>query len=162
MFILNTGGTFNKRYNPATGTLDVPFDNRALEMIASRFTYNPTIAGAVYKDSVDFTGDDRKMIANIVMESVEKKIVIIHGTDTMHLSAAYFSEIFEDRVIVFTGSMVPYEIDNVEATANFAMALGYAEAQSENGVYICMQGVVGKHDSIEKNRTLGRFEFVQG
>ena len=31
--VLNTGGTFNKRYNPLTGNLDVPSDNLALDKI---------------------------------------------------------------------------------------------------------------------------------
>jgi L-asparaginase len=80
----------------------------------------------------------------------------------MHLSAAYFSAIFEDRIIVLTGAMVPYEIDAIEATANFAMALGYAEAMETEGVYICMQGLVGPWESIVKNKTLGRFEIAEG
>ncbi len=31
--IINTGGTFNKRYNPIKGQLEVPKDNKALEKI---------------------------------------------------------------------------------------------------------------------------------
>ncbi len=161
MLILNTGGTFNKRYNSITGTLDVPYDNRAVEEIASRFVNDLTIAGVLYKDSLDFTSDDRKMIADIILASTEKEIVIVHGTDTMHLTAAYLSALIEDRVVVLTGSMMPYEIDALEATANFSMALGYAQGQSDYGVYICMQGLVGPWESIEKNRASGRFEIVQ-
>ena len=161
MLILNTGGTFNKRYNAITGTLDIPYDNRAIEAITSRFTYNPTVAGVVYKDSLEFTSDDRKIIADIILASTEKEIVIVHGTDTMHLTAAYLSALIEDRVVVLTGAMVPYEIDAIEATSNFSMALGYAHAMSENGVFICMHGFVGPWDTLEKNRTLGRFEIVE-
>ncbi len=161
MFILNTGGTFNKRYDPISGALVVPYDNAALDAIVSRFSSEITIAGALYKDSLEFTSDDRAMMANIVMASDEKKVLIIHGTDTMQHSAAYFSELFEDRVILFTGAMVPYEIDEVEATANFSMAYGYLQAQSEPGVYIAMQGLIAPWDQIEKNRELGRFEIVQ-
>ncbi len=161
MLILNTGGTFNKRYNPITGTLDVPYDNRAVEEIISRFAYNPTVAGVLYKDSLEFTSDDRKMIADIILASTEKEIVIIHGTDTMHLTAAYLSALIEDKVVVLTGAMVPYEIDKLEATANFSMALGYAQAQSDHGIYICMQGLVRSWEKLEKNRTSGRFEIVQ-
>jgi L-asparaginase len=162
MFILNTGGTFNKRYDPISGHLSVPYDNQALESIVSRFASEVTIAGAIYKDSLEFTRDDRAMMANIVMASDEKKVLIIHGTDTMRHSAAYFSELFEDRVIVFTGAMVPYEIDSVEATANFAMAMGYLQAEHKAGVYICMQGLIAPWEHIEKNRATGRFEIVQG
>ncbi len=31
--VLNTGGTFNKRYNPIKGQLEVPSDNIALDKI---------------------------------------------------------------------------------------------------------------------------------
>ena len=31
--IINTGGTFNKRYNPIKGQLEVPSDNIALDKI---------------------------------------------------------------------------------------------------------------------------------
>jgi len=161
MLILNTGGTFNKRYNPLSGAMEVPFDNAAIDAIVSRFTCKFDIAGVLYKDSMEFTNDDRKMIADIILASQERCIVIIHGTDTMHLTAAYLDALLEDRVVVLTGAMVPYEVDTVEATANFAMALGYAQAQSHEGVYICMQGLCAPWDRIEKNREQGRFERVQ-
>ncbi len=161
MLILNTGGTFNKRYNPLSGAMEVPFDNAAIDAIVSRFTCKFDIAGVLYKDSVEFTNEDRKMIADIILASHEKRIVIVHGTDTIHLTAAYLDALLEDRVVVLTGAMVPYEIDAVEATANFSMALGYADAQRCDGVYICMQGLCVPWDRIEKNRELGRFEIVQ-
>ncbi len=161
MLILNTGGTFNKRYNPVSGLLEVPFDNAAIESIAARFTCQYNVAGVLYKDSAAFTHDDRKMIADIILASSEREIVVVHGTDTMHLSAAYLSTILEDRVVVLTGAMVPYEIDAVEATANFSMALGFAQAVPTCGVYICMQGLAMPWDRVVKNRESGRFEIVQ-
>ena len=33
MLILNTGGTFNKRYNPISGELEVAYDNLAVESV---------------------------------------------------------------------------------------------------------------------------------
>ena len=33
--IINTGGTFNKRYNPIKGALEVPNDNISLDKIIS-------------------------------------------------------------------------------------------------------------------------------
>ncbi len=161
MLILNTGGTFNKRYNPLSGVLEVPFDNMAIDAIASRFTCKLEIAGVLYKDSIAFTQDDRKMIADIILASHESTIVIVHGTDTMHLTAAYLDALLDDRVVVLTGAMVPYEIDTVEATANFSMALGYAQATTQAGIYICMQGLVAPWEEIEKNRETCRFERVQ-
>ncbi|MEA3373894.1 MAG: asparaginase domain-containing protein [Campylobacterota bacterium] len=161
MLILNTGGTFNKRYNPLTGMMEVPYDNRAVEKILNVFAYDIEMAGAIYKDSLDMTMDDRKMIASIILASKEKKFVVVHGTDTMHLSAAFMHELLEDQVVVFTGAMIPFEIDPLEATANLAMAIGHAQSQNEGGAYICMQGSVAPHDQLLKNRQTGKFEFVE-
>ena len=158
MLILNSGGTFNKRYNPLSGELEVPVDNYALERILESFTTLPALAGVVYKDSLEMMMDDRKMIADIIFHSSEKKFVIIHGTDTIKITAEFLAEIFEDRIIVLTGAMKPFEIDNVEASLNFGMAMGFAKACEKNGVYICMSGLVEPWEKMEKNRVLGRFE----
>ena len=160
MLILNSGGTFNKRYNKIEGTLDVPYDNKAIEQIlkSTHGIYNQ--AGVVYKDSLEMTFEDRKMIANIISESEEKTFIIIHGTDTMHLTAEFLSEVFDDRVIIITGAMKPFEIDNIEATLNLGIAIGFSHAKPQNDVYITMNGVLAPWNKIEKNRALGRFEIV--
>ena len=158
MLVLNTGGTFNKRYNPITGELEVPMDNYALERMMVDFTQKPPLSGVVYKDSLEIDIADRKMIADIIFHSSEKEFVLIHGTDTMEITAEFLSEIFEDRVIVLTGAMKPFEVDEVEASLNYGMALGFAMGCKENGVYICMNGYVKPWDQIRKNKALGRFE----
>ncbi len=161
MLILNSGGTFNKRYDPVSGKLEVPYDNRALESILKSTHKSYQLAGVVYKDSLDMDTNDRKMIANIIFESNEKAFVIVHGTDTMHITAEFLAEIFEDRVIILTGAMKPFEIDNIEASLNMGMAIGYANAQKQNGVYICMNGLTLPWNQIDKNREMGRFELVR-
>ena len=162
MLILNTGGTFNKRYNPINGEMEVPFDNAAVEKIVSTFSYDVELAGLIYKDSLDMDAEDRKMIAKIISASTDMHFIIIHGTDTMHLTAAFLDEVMDDKIIICTGAMVPFEIDPVEATANLAMALGFAKVQQEPGVYICMQGSVAEHKIVVKNKVLGKFELVEG
>jgi len=162
MLILNTGGTFNKRYNPINGEMEVPYDNFAAEQILSKFTYDVEMAGLIYKDSLDMDSEDRKMMAKIISASDQTHFIIIHGTDTMGLTASFLDEVLDDKVIILTGSMVPFEIDPVEATSSLSMALGYAKAQENPGVYICMQGSVGEYDRLIKNKKLGKFELVQG
>jgi L-asparaginase len=155
MIIINTGGTFNKRYDPITGELTVPFDNIAVEAILGRFTYDVEVAGLLYKDSLEMSAEDRKMMADVILASEKKTFVIVHGTDT-----AFLAELVKDRIVILTGAMVPFSIDPVEATANLAMALGFAEAGPEPGVYVCMQGIVAPHEMIRKNRESGKFERV--
>ena len=161
MLILNSGGTFNKRYNKLNGELEVPYDNLAIEKILQSADLKFDIAGVMYKDSLDMTIDDRKILANIIMESKDDTFIIVHGTDTMHLSAEFLSEIFDDRKIIFVGSMKPFEIDNIEASLNLGIAIGFAKVIKEFGVYICMSGHVETWDNIEKNRKFGNFEIVR-
>ena len=158
MLILNSGGTFNKRYNMLTGELEVPVDNYAVERILESFADKPPLAGVVYKDSLEMDMNDRKMIADIIFHSSEREFVIVHGTDTMEISAEFLSEIFEDRLIVLTGAMKPFEIDNVEASLNLGLAIGFAKGCEKNGVYICMNGYIESWERIKKNKQLGRFE----
>ncbi|SFV50918.1 asparaginase [hydrothermal vent metagenome] len=158
MLILNSGGTFNKRYNMITGELEVPVDNYAIERILESFEIKPSLAGVVYKDSLEMNMDDRKMIADIIYHSTEREFIIVHGTDTMDITAEFLAEIFDDRVIILTGAMKPFEIDKIEASLNLGVAIGFARATSKAGVYICMNGYVEAHEKIKKNRTLGRFE----
>jgi len=161
MLILNSGGTFNKRYNQINGELEVPYDNYAIEKILESIDGNYDLAGVVYKDSLEMDVNDRKMLANIIMESKDDTFIIIHGTDTMHETAEFLSEIFEDRKIILTGAMKPFEIDKIESSINLGIAIGFCQAKEQNGVYICMNGYVGMWDTIVKNRVKGKFELVK-
>lgn len=161
MLILNTGGTFNKRYNQLTGELEVPVDNKALESIlaSSNMKYNK--AGVIYKDSLDIDSFDRKMLTSIIMESKEDTFIVIHGTDTMDKTAEFLDAIFDDRKIILVGAMKPFEIEAVEATLNLGMALGFAKAVDKAGVYICMSGYIEPWNLLVKNRKKGSFELVK-
>jgi L-asparaginase len=143
------------------GKLEVPCDNYAIEKILASVDEEVNLAGVIYKDSLDMDSNDRKMLASIIKESKEKIFIIIHGTDTMDKTAEFLSEILEDRKIIITGAMKPFEIDNLEATFNLGMAIGYAKIVQKEGVYICMSGYVQPWDKIEKDREIGRFKIVK-
>ncbi len=156
--VLNTGGTFNKRYNPIKGELEVPTDNLALDKIV-KSCHNVTfdIKNIVSKDSLYFTDEDRETILKEVQNSTSDKIIIIHGTDTVDLTSKFFDGKIEGKVIVFTGAMVPMSIDEVEATMNFSQALGFLNAEVKPGIYISMHGVVVEHSRLKKDRSVGQF-----
>lgn len=160
MKIMNTGGTFNKRYNPISGHLEVPFDNMAIESIVKSFAYEVQIAGMIYKDSLAMDESDREQLAAILKADDEDVFVVVHGTDTMDLTATALAQHLKERVIVLVGAMVPFSIDPTEASLNLGMALGFAATEPAPGVYICMSGIIAPHDRIRKNRSVGRFEIV--
>ncbi len=156
--VLNTGGTFNKRYNPILGQLEVPTDNIALDKIVkSCFNVEFDIKNIVSKDSLDFTQEDREIILENIKNSASDKIIIIHGTDTVDLTAKFIEDKIQGKKIVFTGAMVPMSIDEVEATMNFSQAIGFLNAPIENGIYLSMHGSVIEHSKLKKDRTVGQF-----
>lgn len=161
MLLLNTGGTLNKRYNPLSGELEVPVDNEAIENILDSVSHTFNIAGVIYKDSLDIDINDRKMLANIIMESSDDTFIIVHGTDTMSESAEFLAAIFEDRKIILVGAMQPFDINPIESSLNIGMAIGFSKSITNFGVYICMSGHIKPWDKIIKNRLKGVFEIVE-
>lgn len=156
--VLNTGGTFNKRYNPILGQLEVPTDNIALDKIVkSCFNVEFEIKNIVSKDSLDFTQEDREIILENIRNSASDNIIIIHGTDTVDLTAKFIEDKIQGKKIVFTGAMVPMSIDEVEATMNFSQAIGFLNAPIENGIYLSMHGSVIEHSKLKKDRSVGQF-----
>ncbi len=159
ILILNTGGTFNKRYNPLKGELEVPSDNIALESILQ---YCPNtvykLVAIVHKDSLEMNDEDRNLILETIQNENCKKILIVHGTDTMDITAAFLALHVNDKTITLTGAMVPFSIDTVEATANIMLALGDLHVRDSVGVHIAMHGAVLEHTAIYKNREKGIFE----
>lgn len=156
--VLNTGGTFNKRYNPILGQLEVPRDNIALDKIVkSCFNIKFDIKNIVSKDSLDFTQEDRETILENIINSENDKIIIIHGTDTVDLTAKFIEDKIENKKVVFTGAMIPMSIDEVEATMNFSQAIGFLNAPIKNGIYLSMHGSVIEHSKLKKDRSVGQF-----
>lgn len=156
--VINTGGTFNKLYNPLSGELFVPKHHLALQKILD-FSYNTEIevVNTLSKDSLEFTQSDREHLVNTIKDSSFENIIVIHGTDTMSESADYIDlNIFNKRVIL-TGAMIPMSIDEVEATMNFSLALGFLNASVPYGTYIAMHGVVASFKSLIKSKKEGKF-----
>jgi len=160
ILIINTGGTFNKRYNPLKGELEVPKDGIAVESIL-QYCNNTSyeLLNIIHKDSLEMTEEDRELIVKTIQTSSCRKVLIVHGTDTMDVTATFLALHIKDKVITLTGAMVPFSISTVEATSNFMMALGDMMSREKNGVYLAMHGAVAIHGSIYKNRQKGIFEL---
>ena len=162
ILVINTGGTFNKRYDEISGELYVPSDESAIDAILAEFRGNldVRVLGLVHKDSLAMTGADRGLIARAILDASEHAVLIVHGTDTMHLTAGYLDQICRGRRIVLTGAMKPYAYDRQEAAVNLALSLGWLMASEEAGVYIGMHGLVRSQASIVKDRVNGVFRAV--
>ncbi|MEA2019570.1 MAG: asparaginase domain-containing protein [Campylobacterota bacterium] len=159
IIIINTGGTFNKIYNQLNGNLEIYKKNSAIKQILiSSKIKDVKLDGLIYKDSLDITNKDRDKLVNYINNSKYNKVLIVHGTDTINLTALYLAHKIKDKQILLTGAMVPFSIDPIEATSNLMMGYGFLKNCTKNNVYISMHGFVKKYNKIKKNRELGVFE----
>jgi L-asparaginase len=159
ILVINTGGTFNKQYNELDGSLIIKKNSDLVKEILNKSKIDTKeIKGIIYKDSLDITDKDRQLLVKFINQSKYKKILIIHGTDTMDKTALFLDKNIKDKQIVLTGAMVPYSISKTEAVSNLMMGYGYLLANNKNNVYISMHGMVEKYEKIKKNRELGMFE----
>jgi len=159
ILLINTGGTFNKVYDPLSGKLPIDLTSSALKEIAEKWLCTFKIINIIGKDSLDMNDEDRAKLTQTILLSTYDYTIVIHGTDTMHITAKYLSDKKLKKHIVLTGAMVPYAIDPVEATANLASAFGYLQTLTNEGVIIAMNGVFGSYDKVQKDREIGRFTY---
>jgi len=157
ILLISTGGTFNKVYNPLNGELIIDKTSKALQEIASHWLCKFEIVNIIGKDSLEMNNHDRLELLAIISQSEYKKIIIIHGTDTMTLTAEYLADAELNKQLILTGAMVPFFLDPIEATANLSSSFGYLQTLNKNGVYIVMNGIFGSYEKIKKDRKKGAF-----
>ena len=152
ILILNTGGTFNKIYNPIKGELEILSNNNLLnKIIENSFKNNLDIKveGIIYKDSLDIIIEDRFLILDKIKDY--NNILIVHGTDTMNKTARFlYDHLKYNKKVVLTGSMNPFIVDSIEASSNLAIAIFFLLNFNKNGIFICMHGLVADHKKMIK------------
>ncbi len=155
--IFVTGGTFDKEYDERNGALFFQ-DTHVPEMIRlGRCLLDIDIRTLMMIDSLEMTGDDRRIIAEHCRNAPESKIVITHGTDTMVETAAHLGREIQDKTIVLTGAMVPYKFGSSDGMFNLGSALAFVQTLAP-GVYVAMNGRVFPWNAVRKNRDKGVFE----
>lgn len=154
--IIATGGTFDKHYDELAGKLGFGASHLPAVLQRARITVPVALEVRNLMDSLDMVDADRQDILQSCTKSAEKAIVIIHGTDTMRETAEVLGAAKLDKVIVFTGAMIPYEIANSDALFNLGFAVGAAQLL-QPGVYVAMNGQVFHWDNVQKNRSAGVF-----
>lgn len=157
ILIMSTGGTFNKIYDPVKGEFIIDTESQALRKIAKKWLCEFEILNLIGKDSLDMNNHDRLELLATINQSEYHHILIVHGTDTMDVTAEYLADAELEKCIVLTGAMVPYSVDPVEATANLCSAYGYLNALGQEGIFIAMNGLMGPYDRIKKDRFKGKF-----
>jgi len=160
ILVINTGGTFNKVYNPVTGILEVNQSGDVLDELIKKWQVEMHVINIIGKDSLEMTNQDRLELLATIHQANEDRILIIHGTDTMDVTAAYLDDAEIEKKIILTGAMVPYSIDQTEASANFAAAWTTLQFLESNGIFIAMHGHVASYINLKKDRDAGRFVLI--
>jgi L-asparaginase len=176
LLILTTGGTFDKIYPTGQSVLEFTFppspDSAVFEILrrAGMTPDSYETAWVLAEDSTKITDIQREKIANICEESIQSRIVITHGTDTMtrHIvpttglisTTPCTAEVIASRnlgkTIVLTGAAQPAGMRESDADFNFGLAIG-AALSAPPGVYVAMNGLVLHWDQCVKNVD-GRFK----
>ncbi|MHC1692833.1 MAG: asparaginase domain-containing protein [Sphaerochaetaceae bacterium] len=154
--IITTGGTFDKYYDEIKGELTFRESHLPRILKASRCSLAVAVEPCIALDSLFMDDSHREKIAATCASRHEKRIIITHGTDTMVQTAHVVAARKLPKVVVLTGAMVPYALENSDAVFNLGCAISAVQLLPV-GVYICMSGKVFPYDQVNKNRDIGVF-----
>lgn len=157
LHIIATGGTFDKIYDELKGELTFKNSHLSEIMKIVRCTLDYKLSYLPLKDSLIMDDVDRSIIVETCKGSVAEKIIIIHGTDSMELTAKTLGLASLDKTIVLTGAMVPYSVTGSDAIFNLGTAIGFVQ-MNKPGVFVSMNGRCFEWDKVRKNREKGVFE----
>lgn len=157
--IIATGGTFDKHYDEIAGQLGFGNSHLAQVIARARITAEVVLEELPLLDSLEMQDEDRQRVLDACRSATQRGIVIVHGTDTMQLTAQVLGQAALDATVVLTGAMIPYEIANSDALFNFGFACGVAQVLTP-GVYVAMNGQIFAWNRVAKNRTAGVFEQI--
>jgi L-asparaginase len=158
--ILVTGGTFDKEYNPLNGQLYFNGTHVPEMLRLGRSRLHAHIKKIMMIDSLSMTEADRYMILNECQTSMEDKILITHGTDTMTETAKLLGQHIKDKTVILTGAMIPYAFGSSDGLFNLGSALAFLQTLPP-GVYISMNGKYYHWDNVRKNKEIGLFEEIK-
>ena len=154
--ILTTGGTIEKTYNERDGSLRnyhtiLPEILAGLRLPDLDVSYEQV----VFKDSLEMTEDDRKLILAAARRAipVSDAIIILHGTDTMAETGELLSgELTGLQIpVILTGAMRPYKFRDTDALQNVTESLLAAHLVSP-GTYVVMHNRVLRFPGVVKDR----------
>lgn len=158
--IISTGGTIEKVYDEQHGKLEN--QKSVLKEMLSRlrlpeleYKHIPLMS----KDSLYFTDDDREFIVeNIIRESDENAVLVLHGTDTLADTAKVLCGKEPDlrHPIVMTGAMRPFGYEKSDAIQNITEAI-FALRHIADGMYLAFHGKLMLLPGIRKDRESGHF-----
>lgn len=163
--ILTTGGTIEKTYNEADGSLRNA--GSVLEEILGALRL-PDLSwrrvSVMSKDSLEMTDDDRQRILRAVREALASDVdavIVVHGTDTLAVTGEVLHAGLPDlaKPVVLVGAMRPYEFRDTDAYQNMTEALLACRLLTP-GVYVVMHNQVLRFPGVVKDRSAMTFRYA--
>jgi L-asparaginase len=160
--LITTGGTIEKTYDEATGSLS---NTRSIvDRMLRRLRLADTAINVVElmsKDSLFMTDDDRQTVAEAVeavLRTQPTGVVILHGTDTLELTGKALQARFASPAapIILTGAMRPFEMVRSDALQNLTEAI-FAAGVLNPAVYCVAHGRALAFPGVVKDRGKGTF-----
>ncbi len=146
--ILSTGGTISSRVDYRTGGVyaDYTAEDFAAMCPELQEIANIKTAKVMNKMSEDLSPEDWEEVAKAVAKEIEKAdgIVITHGTDTMHFTAAALSFILKglNKPVIITGAQRSIDRGSSDAFMNLTCAVRAAAEWKGAEVAICMHATI--------------------
>ncbi len=159
IFILTTGGTFDKVYYDKLSTYKIGEPQIEWILAQANPRIDIEIQSVIKKDSLDMIDADRDLLKERLISITGQRIIIIHGTDTM-VETANNLQTITNKTVVLTGAMRPARFRDSDAIFNTGFALAAVQLLPA-GIFIAMNGKVFTPDTVQKNRTAGCFETIQ-
>lgn len=159
--ILTTGGTIEKTYDEADGTLQ----NRGsvVERILERLRLpglEVSRRSLTAKDSLDLTEPERRAIVDAILDEAGRAaVVVLHGTDTLEQTGRLLAAPGREpppHPVVLTGAMRPFGYENSDAVQNLCEAIGAAR-RLERGCFVAFHGRLLPLPNVTKDRRRGCF-----
>ena len=154
--IIVTGGTFDKHYDEIRGELTFKDSHLPAILKQARVTAPIVLEINQLIDSLHMQEVNRQHILASCQAAPEAHIVVVHGTDTMTLTAAVLGAAGLDKTIVLTGAMIPYAVMGSDSLFNLGFACAAAQLLAP-GVYIAMNGHAFAWNHVRKDVAAGVF-----
>lgn len=155
ILVLTTGGTIDKAYFDALSEYQIVESGIPAVLAQARVALPFRVMELMRKDSLELTDADRALVADVVREAPETRVVITHGTDTMTDTARALADI-AGKTVVLTGALSPARFAETDAPFNLGMAFATAQT-APAGVWIAMSGQVFDGLKVRKDRAAGKF-----
>lgn len=163
VLILTTGGTMDKTHDPVRETLVLDGKTRIPTILETSRAHGFDYKQVLNMDSEAMNDDHRAQIVSAIDAAGDYKgVVVTHGTSTMVQTAQFIDKnrATDDKPVILTGAFRPYSFANSDTEFNLGSAMAVARVL-ENGVRICMHGIVFDPYKVHKNVEAIRFEVTE-